>query len=306
MEAGSIAARQALFLIGINVKDFIRLLNIKHWIKNGFVLAPLLFSFYFLNPESVQKAFYAFLSFCLSSSFVYIINSIRDREADQKHPVKKNRPLASGRVSVKTALVLAIILIFPIIWMNTFSNKAVLLIITAYILMNFLYTFFLKHIPIVDVNVIAFGFLMRIQAGALAIGVNSSDWILLTTYFMALFLGFSKRRTEFVVLGEEGIHHRLVFHHYKESMLNSFLYISAALAIISYALYCIDPVTQSRFGQGRMVFSVPFVVIGILRYLLIVLSPGIEEDPVEIILKDKTILLICSGWLTLLVAYIVI
>ena len=288
------------------MKNYIKILHIKHWTKNGFVIAPMIFSFNFLSWELIPKTIYAFFAFSLSSSFIYILNNIIDREKDVKHPVKKNRPIASGRIPVKNAIIIAIFILIPSAGFSILCNSQVILVILCYIIINLLYSFKLKEIPILDVIIVSTGFLLRLLAGSFAIGVISSDWILLTTFFLALFMCFSKRRSEYLVLKKDREKHRLVFSVYNLKLLEIYIYISASMAIISYALYAIDPVTTVRFGTGRMVYTVPLVVMGIFRYIMVTFHNKEEGDPVEIVLKDKIILAITFTWICLIVAFILI
>ncbi len=286
------------------MKSYIELLHIKHWLKNIFVVAPLIFSFNLLSYELVIKTIYTFFAFSFSSSFVYILNNISDRKKDAEHPVKRHRPIASGRVTVRAAVLIAILLLIPAVVFLMCCNKMVLTVIVSYIGMNFLYSIKLRQIPILDVCTVSMGFLLRILAGSYAIGVSSSDWILLTTFFLALFISFNKRRSEFIVLNDNKEKHRMVFKLYSLKMLELFVGLSAALSIISYALYAISPETSARFGAGRLVFTVPLVLFGIFRYIMLTYNDQTKGEPIDLILKDRTILIIFFSWLCLIIFFV--
>lgn len=288
------------------MKKYIDLLHVNNWIKNGFVIAPAIFSFNLFSWNLLLKTMYAFFSFSFSSSFIYILNNLIDRDKDVRHPVKKNRPIASGLVSVRHAVLMACLLIIPSVAFGILCNRSVLIVISSYIIINILYSIKLKEIPILDVSIVSTGFLLRILAGSFAIGVVSSDWILLTTFFLALFMSFSKRRSEYLLLNKDREKHRLVLGFYSLKLLDIYVFICASLAIISYALYAIDPETTLRFGEGRMVYTVPLVVLGIFRYIMITFQDKKQGDPVEIVLKDKIILAITFTWICIIVVFILI
>jgi 4-hydroxybenzoate polyprenyltransferase len=215
--------------------QIIRLIRIKHWIKNVFVFAPLVFSLNFLHIPLVLKNLLAFLAFGLASSFCYVVNDILDRERDRQHPQKKDRPIASGRVSVLVAVLTGIFLIGTAAFISIQISIYLSIVLLIYVCMNILYSVILKHIVIIDVMIIAFGFVLRVIAGAVSIDVVMSNWILLTTLFISLFLGFGKRRYDLDTVKSSNSH-RPVLNDYNLKLLDYMIIISLSLTIIAYSL----------------------------------------------------------------------
>ena len=279
------------------VKDLLRLLRVKQYVKNVFVLAPLFFSFKFLEAAAVLQAVSAFVAFCLAASFIYINNDIADMEADKTHPRKRLRPLPAGRISVFSARLVAFLLLLLALAVSCFApvdqRFKLLLVLAAYVAVNVLYSWRLKHIAILDVFVIAAGFILRVYAGAYAIGVPVSSYIFMTTLFLSLFLGFSKRLSEAAKHKET----RQVLQLYSLEGLKAYALITAALTIMSYALYTLEAATLERFETNRMIYSVVFVVYGIFHYLNIITTPSSEEDPTENLYRDKPLFLTCLAYL---------
>lgn len=273
------------------MKSILKLIRVKQWVKNAFVLAPLLFSLKFLEPDSVIMAFIAFFAFSFTASIVYVMNDILDRKKDALHPVKKNRPIASGKISVKKALSIVGALALADAFCVLLLPYKAMLSILIYVLINICYSFRLKHIVLIDVFVIAIGFILRIYTGAYAIGVSVSSYIFMTTLFLSLFLGFTKRKMELLHSGETT---RKVLQNYSESMVNQYIVISIALTIMCYALYTLEPITIEHFGTNRLIYSVIFVIYGMFRYLYILDKRKDVEDPTENVLKDKGLIGACA------------
>lgn len=272
------------------IKQVIKLIRVKQWIKNAFVLAPLLFSLNFMNVEPVIKATLAFFAFSFTASVVYVMNDIFDRKKDALHPKKKNRPIASGKISVKQAFfIVAGLLIADAVCLYYLPVKTVLTIFT-YVLINILYSFKLKHIVLVDVFIIAIGFILRVYAGAYAISVPVSSYIFMTTLFVSLFLGFTKRKME---LQNSGATTRKVLKSYSDNMVTQYIVISVALTIMCYALYTLEPSVIARFATNRLIYSVIFVIYGMFRYLYILDKYKDVEDPTENVLTDRGLIAIC-------------
>lgn len=275
-------------------------MRIRQWIKNFFVFAPLFFSLKFFDFLSVKSTCNAFFFFCFLSSCVYIINDIVDREKDAKHPKKKNRPLASGVLSVKDALFLLFFCIIIVVcFLMAINNLKVMFVGILYLLVNLLYSFLLKHIVIVDVIVISLGFILRVYAGAYVIDVTVSSYIFMTTLFLTLFLGFSKRKMELLKQGAEA---RSVLRFYSIEAINQYITICSALTIISYALYVLDPSTIVRFDTNRLIYSLFFVIYGIFKYIYLINNDEIIEDPTDAVYSDKILMCVCLSY----VAYIVL
>ena len=272
------------------IKQIIKLIRIKQWIKNTFVLAPLLFSLNFVNFELCIKSGLTFLAFSFSASIIYIINDILDRKKDAIHPIKKNRPIANGTISIKQALfIIFVLFIADLVCLYKLPYK-VLYTILLYIFMNILYSIKLKHIVLIDIFVIAIGFILRVYAGAYAISVPVSSYIFMTTLFISLFLGFSKRKIE---LKHSGATTRQVLKNYSYNMLNQYIIISVALTIMSYALYTLEASVINRFGTHRLIYSIIFVIYGMFRYIYTLDKNKEVEDPTENVLTDKGLIVVC-------------
>ena len=277
------------------IKSYIRLIRVRHWIKNVFILAPLIFSLNLLKPLVLLKTVGAFVAFCLMASSVYIFNDIIDRDRDRQHPTKRNRPLACGSISIIHAAFVGIILLFFSVGMSFLASPGILFVLGGYFVLNILYSLFLKRIVIFDVMVVAFGFLLRIIAGAVAIGVATSRWILLTTLFLSLFLGFCKRSKE-IHLDDEYANHRPVLEHYSIALLNSLIIICITLTIIAYSLYIMDPQTVARLGTDMLIVTIPLVLFGLFRYLFVVYKKDKGGDPVEVIIAEPAIMIDIALW----------
>jgi 4-hydroxybenzoate polyprenyltransferase len=279
------------------ISDYLRLMRPEQWVKNVFVIVPLIFSKNLFNISLFSGSLLTFVSFCFAASSIYIINDIADRELDKIHPVKKNRPIAAGTVSVFEGWIVAVILIclsFILLFIGDVHLSATIPII-LYIILNLLYSFRLKKVVLIDVFVIAAGFIFRIIAGGYAIDVKISSWLIMTTLFISLFLGIAKRRSEFVhvnhgsdkPLPETRSSSRNVLQDYDLSLLDQILSISAASVIIAYALYTVSERTVQAFHTEALIFTTVFVVYGVFRYLYLIHKSGLGENPTSALLKDK-------------------
>ena len=285
--------------------NYIHLLRPKHWIKNLFVFAALIFSLNLFNIVKLIASLQAFFSFCLASSFVYIINDIIDIEQDRKHPKKRNRPITSGRISIKNAIIISILCLIASTILAYFVNLNTLIIISVYIFVNIFYSMKIKNVVILDVMFISLGFILRMVAGATAIEVSFSNWILLTTFCISLFLGFGKRRGELVLVNNNTKKNtRLVLELYSMQFLDYMIISSITLTIISYALYTIDSEVIKRFGTDKLIYTVPLVIYGIFRYLYVIYRSDSNGDPTEVVLKDKSIISVVLLWILLVIGLI--
>jgi len=267
------------------------LMRFKQWVKNALVLFPLLFSGQLLDIHSVEYALLACLSFCLASSCVYAFNDIADREKDRNHPKKCNRPIASGRLSISAAAVLAAVLFIAAVGLALVVGLSFLWVLLVYVILNGAYSVGLKNIPIIDILFVAIGFVLRVIAGAVAIVCYVSPWIILCTFMLTLFLAIQKRSGE---LDEsDGIQRQsrksLTF--YTTDLLNDFSLITAGLTIISYSFY-----TFTAFQTEYMMFTIPFVVFGVFRYLMLAKAKAGVEAPDEMLFKDKPLLIDVVLW----------
>jgi len=271
--------------------NIIKLIRIKQWVKNLFILVPLFFSQSLFNKESLLKSFITLIGFCLITSSVYILNDIIDIEKDRLHPVKKNRPLASGKISIKLGVVL-LILLFTIgmILMLILTNKILVICVLIYVILNILYSLILKNLQSFDLITLASFFVIRVFIGATAIGVDVSSWLIICTFTIALFLGTGKRYIELV---KHGISSRKVLNNYSKEFLIYTLYLSSFSSIVFYALFCL---TKGLYYE----FSVIPVVGGFLMYFLKLFKNEINEDPSIVFLKEKSILIYLIIWAVLI------
>ena len=266
------------------------------WAKNLFVLAPLVFGRLLEDPSALARALVALVAFCLASSTVYLINDIRDREEDRRHPLKRLRPLAAGTLGVPAAVVATVVLGASACALALWLGTAFALILATYLVINLLYTHWFKHMVILDVMSISLGFVLRVLAGAEATHVEVSRWLFLCTIFLALFLAFSKRRHEITLLAGQAASQRRVLDHYSPAFLDQMINVVTASAVVSYALYCVAPETVEKYHTQDLVYTIPLVLYGIFRYLyLMYQSPG-ERNPTEAILRDPPFLINIVLW----------
>ena len=272
------------------IKPLIKLLRPHQWLKNGFVFAGLLFSQRWSDAAIVQNVLLAFAAFCLASSLVYVFNDWRDRQLDALHPTKKHRPFASGGVAAPAGLVLGLMLLVGTLLL-AWGNTLLLGLLSSYWLLNLAYSIRLKTVPVVDVFIIAAGFMLRLLAGTLAVGIAPSQWLLLTGMFVALFLGFAKRKAEtFQASGSQ----RAVLAHYTPALLDTLMATTMTATLISYSLFAISLESQARHGE-RLMGTIPLVVFGMLRYTYQV-SRGRGEDVAKDLLRDPWIVATGICW----------
>ena len=273
-----------------------RTLRPAQWPKNVFVLAPLFLAQKLGEPEALRAAAIAFVAFCLASSAVYIINDIRDRDEDRRHPLKSRRPIASGELGITSAGVAGILLLLvagSLAWSLgvTFAG-----LLGFYLLINLLYSTGLKRIVILDVMILSLGFVLRVAGGAAAIRVEVSSWLFLCTIFLALFLAFSKRRHELVLLDDGAAGQRQVLGQYNKTFLDQMINVVTASCVISYALYATDAETVAKIGTKNLVLTVPMVLFGVFRYLYLVYQHTDDRSPTEVLLHDVPFLVNVVLW----------
>jgi len=272
-----------------------RLLRPKQWTKNLLVFAALVFAGRMLDPGSLANACLAFVAFCLASSSVYVVNDLVDVERDRAHPDKRHRPLASGQVSRGSATALALVLTLASLALAFGIGISFGLSVALYLVLSHYYTFVGKHIVLLDTLMVAIGFVLRAVAGALAIDVPYSDWFVLCTLFVALFIALSKRKAE--LLSGEDTRSRPVLAKYTPGALAAFTGTTMAAAIISYSLYVQDVLEESGGALRPLIFTVPFVILAIFRYFLLVENSGAGEKPEETLLTDRPLQLSMLGFL---------
>ncbi len=279
----------------------IRLMRPHQWIKNGFVFIGLVFGHGWEDERLVGEALALFAAFCLVSSAVYALNDVADRDADRMHPAKRSRPLARGEIGVGHALVLCIALALSGLAIAAAVSLAALLTAAAYVGLNLAYSAGLKRVAILDVFMIAAGFMLRILAGTAGIGIDPSKWLLLCGLMLTLFLGFCKRRAELLAASGAGnpggAAGRAALEGYSRTLLDRMIAVSVAGAAIGYALYTVDPDTVMLHGTDRLILTLPFVLYGLFRYLQVVYSKGGGADPAWEMLHDPHLIAATAGWL---------
>lgn len=273
------------------MKSYIELLRPKQWIKNFFVFGAIIFSRKFMDISNILMATLAFISFCLISSTVYIMNDIIDLEQDKIHPKKKNRPIASGKVSKSSAIYLLVVLFILSLLIGFFTNKVLLLILVIYFINNVLYSFKIKHVVLLDVMSIAIGFILRVVAGGVVINVDLSVWIILCTLFISLFLGFEKRKNELKALEGDATKHRKILDEYSIEFLNDISNIVCGATIIFYSLY-----TFFAYNHKYMTITNIFVIYGLFRYKYLTEIKDEGGSPTETVLTDKGIIVNVILW----------
>ncbi len=280
------------------MKHILRLLRTKEWIKNLFVFVPLIFSRQLFAVERIEDAALAFFAFCFLSSSVYILNDIRDCESDKRHPKKKNRPIASGAVSKTTAAVIGVISLLLAAALGAQCGGKVWLALAAYAAINVGYSFSWKHIVLVDVFCIASGFMLRVMAGAWAINVEISQWLILCTLFLSLLLAITKRRSELHLTTESGgdAGTRSVLSKYSFSITEQMTTITASGAVISYALYTVSDRTVKMFGTENLVYTTIFVLYGVFRYLYLEHKESVGENPTDVVSSDVPLIIDLMLW----------
>jgi 4-hydroxybenzoate polyprenyltransferase len=269
----------------------------KQWTKNLIIFAGLVFSQNFFHPEFLKASILAFIAFCLCASSVYIINDIKDLEQDRLHPVKKLRPLPAGRIRPQTAVLFSVILVVVSLTLGFNLDLNFGLLLALYWIMMIVYSFKLKHMVIVDILVISAGFIIRAVSGAVVLDVLISRWLLACAIFLSLFLILAKRRNEIVELGSNAANHRAILEEYGERFLDQMIAVVTACTIISYVLYTVDPGTVEKFQTQGLIWTVPFVIYGIFRYLYLVYQRNLGGRPEMVLLMDRPLLLSIFLWI---------
>ena len=274
------------------LKDFIKLYRIPQWIKNLFVFVPLIFSKHLFDTAYLYTTVLGFLIFCFTSSIVYIFNDIIDVESDKLHPKKKNRPIAAGRIAIPKAISYALGFFIIILFLLRGFNIQFISALGAYLILNIFYSFFFRNIVLLDIFSIAAGFMIRVFAGAFAIGVEISSWLILTTMFISLFLAVMKRRSELNLPENEEMNYtRKVLQFYSKNFTDQMATVAAAGVIICYALYTVAARTVSVFGTEKLIYTTPFVVFGIFRYMFLVYMNKKGENTTELLVTDPAMII---------------
>jgi 4-hydroxybenzoate polyprenyltransferase len=268
-----------------------------HWLKNGIILLALIFAGELNHPRKVELALVAIVIFCLLSSAVYTFNDLIDREQDSKHPLKRLRPIASGQVSAVTATVMIVILIGIALLGAMLMNTNFFIISIVFLVLNLLYTLWLKNIVIIDVMTVALSFVVRAYAGAFAIVVPASKWMLINTLLLALFLGFGKRRYELLLLEQEAAAHRKILEKYSPYLLDQLIAVVTPSVLVMYMLYSFSTEVSLKLGTQNLFATIPFVVYGIFRYLYLIHKEERGGSPTRVLISDRPVLITVLLWM---------
>jgi 4-hydroxybenzoate polyprenyltransferase len=278
------------------IRPLLQSLRPAQWAKNVFVLAPLVFGGLLLDRQVTLRAVLALIAFCCASSAVYLVNDLRDREEDRQHPLKRLRPLAAGTLGVSAAVAAVAVLVGIAGALAVWLGRPFGIVLGAYLILNVFYTFWFKHMVILDVMSIAMSFVLRVEAGSQATGIEVSRWLFLCTTFLALFLAFSKRRHEITLLAQRASGQRPVLDHYSPAFLDQMINVVTASSVVSYALYAVAPETVQKYHTQDLVFTIPLVLYGIFRYLYLMYQRPGERNPTEAILRDMPFLINIVLW----------
>ncbi len=275
----------------------VKLLRPDQWVKNAFLVAPLIFSKHLFDAAYVKVTVLALIVFSLVSSAVYVVNDLADREADRQHPVKKNRPIASGLISATEAIVILVVLGVVVVLASRSLTLNFHITLALYFLLNLAYSFGLKRVILVDVFIIAAGFMLRVLAGAFAIAVSISPWLILCTLFVSIFLAISKRRGELLLSTDTGNYSgRVVLREYDVPLLDQMMTVAGSGMAISYALYTVAERTVTIFGTENLIFTTVFVLFGIFRYFVLVKKSRGDDNPAHLLISDPAMVVNVIAW----------
>lgn len=275
------------------MNQYLRLMRLHHWLKSCFVLVGLFFSRQWDNLPLLTDVLLAALAFSIMSSCVYVINDMIDAVYDSQHPDKKHRPLASGKIDVEYAKWLAFSLFIISAFLSSLVSVACFVIILCYLLINISYTYYLKSIAVIDVFCIATGFFLRILTGTIGVGIAPSEWLILCSIMLALFLGFAKRRAE---LQRDSTRTRPVLNQYSERFLDNAMVLTATCTVLSYAFYALH---MELDLHRRLIYTVPIIIYGMLRYMYLVYRGDKAEDPVVALMTDRQLICVLVAWVAL-------
>jgi len=279
------------------IKELWRLLRPKQWVKSGFVFMGLLFGHAWTQPALVRRVLVLAVAFSLIASGVYILNDLFDRDSDAAHASKRLRPIAAGTISTTVAIMLMLVVWLVGFTLGYYVSASVTLILLCYLLLNVGYSLGLKHVVILDVFIIAAGFILRILAGTTGVGIAPSHWILLCGLMVALFLGFAKRRSELYAQVDDPAGHRRVLEKYQPVFLDKMIVITATCVILSYGLYTLSPATYAAHHTDALIYTLPFVIYGVFRYIYSLHRHTSGSDPAQEIFRDPHLVCSLLGWL---------
>ncbi|GBD27142.1 Decaprenyl-phosphate phosphoribosyltransferase [bacterium HR30] len=283
--------------VSATLADYFQLMRWSQWIKNTVIYAALIFSKHLFDLWSVAWVTLGFAAFCFTASGAYVMNDIRDLERDRQHPEKASRPLASGRIPLSTAYGLAAVLMASGIGLGFLLGWKFGGLLLGYLVLQFLYTLVLKEVVILDVMAIATGFAIRAAAGGVVIDVEVSPWLIVCTFLLMLFLGFSKRRHELVLLDSRATEHRASLREYSPYFLDQMISVVTASTVVTYAIYTASPEVREKLGTDKLYLTIPFVLFGIFRYLYLVHQREEGGNPTQLLLSDKPLLADIFLWL---------
>jgi 4-hydroxybenzoate polyprenyltransferase len=280
-----------------NIINAFKIIRPSQWLKNAFLFAPLIFAKHLFDLPYIWREMLAFIGFCLVSSTLYVVNDILDREADKLHPIKRNRPLASGAIGMPEAFIIIVILLVFIVCMVPHLNLHFWYMVALYGLLNLAYSFGLKRVVLVDVFIIAAGFMLRVLAGVFAIEVEISSWLILCTLFVSVFLAVSKRRGELMFNStSESFDTRPVLKQYNLAFMDQIMTVAASGMAISYALYTVADRTVKTFKTENLIFTTVFVLFGIFRYIFIMRDRKTDDNPMHLLLSDAPTIVNIMVW----------
>ena len=279
------------------LKALIRSLRPAQWLKNGFVLAPIVFSGRAVDGDAWLRSLLAVAAFCAASSATYLLNDVLDREADRQHPSKRTRPIASGELSVAAALAAAALAAVLAVAAAFVLGGWFPHVLGGYLVLTVLYSALLKELVFIDVLVVAAGFVLRVVGGAAAIPVPVSRWLLLCAYLLALYLALGKRRAELALLGEGAGNHRVVLGHYTLPLVDQAISVVLGATVLAYTLYTVAPETVAKVGSEGLMVTVPVVLYGLLRYLYLLHRQELGGSPTRVLMLDRPLLSCVVVWL---------
>lgn len=280
----------------MKLASIIKLMRLHQYIKNLFIFLPLFFAMKIADTGLLSNAFIAFIAFSLTASAIYTLNDYHDIEEDRQHPKKKDRPLASGAISKSQAIIIMSVLFcagFTLMALLSFKATGVL---AAYVAMNVAYSFSLKHVSIVDVNIIAIGFVLRLFIGSVVTDIHLSKWIVIMTFLLALFMALAKRRDDVLIFLDTGKRMRKVIDGYNLQFLDTAMAIMASVVIVAYTLYTASPEVEAKFNSEYLYLTAFFVILGVMRYLKIAFVHKNSGSPTKIVSTDRFMQLILLGW----------
>ncbi len=281
------------------ILQYLKLMRVHQWIKNSILFAGLIFGKKLSDPQAVLHSVFAFLTFSLVASCQYVINDYIDRKEDALHPEKKHRPLASGKLDPGFALFLTAIILPLSLVLSYKLSPVFFFLLLFYFFFNLTYSKFLKHIVILDVMSISIGFVLRAISGAVVVGVGFSSWLLLCTFMLSLFWGFSKRRGELIFLEKDAKSHRKILEEYSTNFLDLMMGIVASMTLMSYVMYTLSPSTAANVGTDKLVYTIPVVVYAIFRSLYIIYIKNMGHNPSKAILTDTSVLISGLVWIVM-------